>query len=99
MASRLTTRSEAETVGLPLRTFLYTLDQVGFLSNLTVEVVKERYVHFDGRSPGVRPRGKLLARNIALAGEVPDWRVAEAELVRWLKVLGFSVRDTWRVKS
>jgi hypothetical protein len=44
-----------------------------------------KIVFFDGRSVGAPPRDRLLARNIAPAGENPEWRIEEAEYIRWLK--------------
>ena len=73
-------------MGLPFRPFLYTLDQIADL--LAVDSVK-RFVHFDGRSLGVAPPDKLKACNIAPAGERPEWRIEEVELIRWFHRTGF----------
>lgn len=77
-----------DSVGLPQRPFLYTLDQIANLVAVDLLTVKAS-VHFEGRSVGARPVKKMLARNIAPEGERPDWRVAERELVRWLRTKGF----------
>ncbi len=89
---------DAEAIGLPLRPFLYTLDQIGTMLVLDEKAVKKR-VHFEGRAPGVRPRDRLLARNISPVDLPPEWRVAERELVRWLKVMGFRLYERGWVKG
>ena len=76
-------------VGIPPRPFLYTLDQIAELTNLAVATIKRSYVHFDKRTVGARRKDLLLAHNIAPEGEPPEWRVAERELIRWLKYQGF----------
>lgn len=78
-----------ERVGLPTRPFLYTLDQIATLIHVAEAQVKASYVYFEGRSTGTRRKDLMVARNIAPDGEKVEWRVAERELVRWLKVKGF----------
>jgi hypothetical protein len=90
-------RSEykADVVGLPSRPFTFTLDQVATLLSLTVETLSRNgYVHFEGRSRSVRTDRNMIARNIAPDDQTPEWRIAEAELVRWMKVLGFRFHET-----
>lgn len=83
--------SEAEKIGLPIRPFLYTLDQVAGLFQVQLVNLKSNYLHYEGRHIGVRPYDKLKAHNIAPNGETPDWRITEQELVRWLRFKGFKV--------
>lgn len=66
---------------LPPRLFLYTRDQ---LQEMLIVKDIDVYLHFDGRSVGTPRRDKMLARNIAPAGETPEWRVEEMEFVRWM---------------
>jgi hypothetical protein len=88
-----------ESVGLPIRPFLFTLDQVSTLVQVGEERLKRDYIHYDGRSIGVRPRDRMVAHNIAPEGVKPEWRVAERELIRWLKSRGFRVYDRgWPVQ-
>lgn len=83
-----------ESVGLPPRPFLYTLDQISTLLNVSVQDVKERYVYFEGRSTGRKSLRLLEARNIEPDSKArPEWRVAERELIRWMKHLGFKYYD------
>lgn len=78
----------ARNIGLPVRPFLYTLDQIATLLVLE-EPSLLRSIHFEGRTPGARHITKMVARNIAPTGESPEWRIAEREFVRWLRVKGF----------
>lgn len=83
--------SEPKKFGLPVRSFLYTLDQIATMVQVQIKHLKSTYIHFEERSVGFRPPGKISARNIAPNGESPDWRVAEEEFVRWLRYKGFKV--------
>lgn len=85
--------ADPEKIGLPARPFLYTLDQISVLIDVTEGQLKNSYIHFEGRSIGVASRRQLLARNIAPADKTPDWRVAERELIRWFKTMGFKYYD------
>lgn len=78
-----------EKVGLPLRPFLYSLDQLSVLLDVDEVALRSTYIHYEGRSIGFASKDRLLARNIAPADSTPDWRVAERELIRWLKFKGF----------
>jgi hypothetical protein len=77
-----------ESVGLPPRTFLYTLDQIAEMVAIPLPTLRQRYVYFDGHSIGALKRSMLLARNIS-PDDQADWRVAEAELIRWMKFKRF----------
>lgn len=86
--------SERETVNLPVRPFLFTLDQIGTLLNVTEERVRTGgYVFFAGRTAGVKSKDEMLAVNIAPQNQKPEWRIEERELIRWLKRKGFQVID------
>lgn len=85
-------------VGLPPQPFLYTLDQIAGCINRTTTTVAQ-YLHFAGVSPGRCPEDKMLAANLASVGQSADWRVADAELVRWLRFKGFKVYDAWSLAT
>ena len=51
------------------------------------------------RSVGTKTREQMLARNIAPRDKTPDWRVAEMELVRWMRFRGFRFYDRSTVRS
>jgi hypothetical protein len=82
---------QEDVFGLPMRVFLYTLDQIATMLQVPVKSVRESYIHFEERSIGFRPHSKMSARNIAPDGEKPEWRVTEKELVRWLRYRRFKV--------
>lgn len=86
-------RPSPNSVGLPVRAFLFTIDQISTMTNVDENTVKRHYLHFEGRALGPRPPAKMIARNIAPEGEKPDWRVAEREFLRWLRRQGFRVYD------
>jgi hypothetical protein len=78
-----------EKIGLPYRPFLFTLDQISSLLNVEVSALMRSYIYFDKRSTGIMSRDLMLARNIAPRDSKPEWRVAERELLRWMKRKGF----------
>ena len=86
-----------EKVGLPPVTFLYTLDQVANMLCMSVESFVSKYVYFMMVSRGVKSPHEMMARNIAKPGDKPDWRIPQAEFVRWLKLKGFKVQALGRV--
>lgn len=76
---------DPDDVGLPPRVFLYTLDQIAMMLELTLPYLKVRHVYFDGASVGRKEHYQMMARNIAPPDDKADWRVTEVELIRWLK--------------
>lgn len=79
---------ERDKIGLPFRVFLYTPDQIATMFSLTTEYVKKNVLFYDVREPGIRPKSKMRAVNIAPEGETPEWRVSEKELIRYLRNRG-----------
>lgn len=86
-------------VGLPPRVFLFTLDQIAFMLNISERAVAQTYTYFEGRSIGTRTRDRMIARNIAPDDRAPDWRVAEREFVRWMKLKGFRYYERGAVSN
>lgn len=84
---------ERDRIALPPRIFMYTPDQLAQLLSLTEAYVRQRLLWYDRREPGIRPREKLRAVNIAPEGETPEWRVAENELLRYLRLKGIKFYD------
>lgn len=76
-------------IGLPIVTFLYTLDQIAAMVNVDMHDLHYKYIYFLQRSTGPKPRTKMIARNIAPDDEPPDWRVSHTDFVRWLSGNGF----------
>jgi hypothetical protein len=91
-------KEPAEKIGLPPRPFLYTLDQIASLLDIGMKSIG-RQVWYDRRSIGVATRHQLTARNIAGPNDPPDWRVAETELLRWMRIKGFRYHETGRLRS
>lgn len=90
------TKKEKLKINLPVRPFLYTVDQIGTILALSDQQVK-RWLWLRDRMPGPRPHDKLEAVNIAPEGEPPAWRIAENELIRFLSHQGIPVYDrSWR---
>lgn len=72
-------------LGLPERPFLYTLDQVATLLSVNVDHLKLTLIYWKNRSVGYHKKDMLMAVNIAPVGKRPDWRIAEEELIRWMR--------------
>lgn len=86
-------KPERDRVGLPPRIFMYTPDQLAMLLELTEDYIRKRLLFYDRREPGVRPKERLRAVNIAPEGETPEWRVTETELLRYLRLKGIKFYD------
>lgn len=84
---------KAEQIGLPPRPFLYTVDQLSAVLSLTEQALHTRYLFHEGRDIGRRSVHQMVARNIAPPKDKPDWRVAEKELIRWMKLKRFKYYD------
>lgn len=86
--------ADRRSINLPVRPFLFTLDQVATLLSITETRLKQGgYLFFANRTPGVHSRDELLALNIAPPNKPAEWRVEERELIRWMKRKGFKVID------
>lgn len=79
---------EREKIGLPPRIFMYTADQIATMLELELDYVKKSLFFYDRREPGLTPKTKMRAINIAPEGETPEWRVTERELIRYLRSRG-----------
>lgn len=58
-----------------------------------------RHIYYYGRSTGVKPRDRMMARDINAGKGRAEWRVAEAEVVRWLRRSGFVISDRGWLKA
>lgn len=76
---------------MPMRVFMYTLDQIATMLCIEEKALKQNYLHYIGRSVGVRPPDRMEAKNIAPEGQPTEWRVVEREFIRWLRYKGFRV--------
>lgn len=89
----------AAQVGLPPRPFLYTLDQIAVMTGITETRLLQTHCFLEQRSLGSPGKHLLKCRNIAARDERPDWRILEAELIRWMKVKGFRYYEVGRFTS
>lgn len=86
-------------VRLPPRLFLYTMDQVAVILDVTTNQVKNNIAFFEGRSIGRSRKEEMRFRNIAAPDEKPDWRVSEHDLVRWLKFKGYKYYERGYIRT
>jgi hypothetical protein len=91
--NELVDKGKPQEVNIPMRPFLYTLDQIAALLSVDTRALQRSYLFYAGRSTGARRKDLILAHNIAPEGDKPEWRVAERELVRWFRYKGFKVVD------
>jgi hypothetical protein len=89
----------SRSVGLPMKPFLYTLDQVSALLEVEIDALYKHYIYYQGRSTGGVRKDLLIAHNIAPHDLKPDWRVGEKELVRWLRRKGFRYYDRASIRG
>ena len=76
---------------LPVRIFLYTIDQVCTILGVDEDTLCGRYLYFAGVSTGVQGR-RMLTHNVEIDPTArPRWRVAESEVLRYLAQSGFKV--------
>jgi hypothetical protein len=97
--SRPRLRPNPQAFGLPPRVFLYTPDQLATMLSTSEAYVRGKMMFYDGRSPGRQPKDKFLARNIAPTGQTPEWRVAEQELMRWLRYKRYRLYESAWARS
>lgn len=77
-------------VELPERLFLFTVDQISFMLEVSEQQIYDNYLFYEGRSVGVRPKDKMLARDISPPNAPkPDWRITDREFTRWMRLKGF----------
>jgi len=72
--------------GLPYRPFLYHLDQI---QDLLLINDLNPILYYDRRSTGIHKPQLLKAINVMPEGVKPEWRIEEAELLRWMQHMGF----------
>lgn len=89
----LMSKEDPSTIGLPPRPFLYTIDQLSVLTGISEQRLHQQHVYHETRDIGIKDRHHLTARNIARPDKEPDWRVAEKEFIRWMKLKGFKYYD------
>jgi hypothetical protein len=84
-------------VGLPPLVFMFTIDQISSMMNMSEKYVRAEYLFYLGRSTGLKKRHHMNAVNIAPEGEKAEWRVSWEEFLSWLKKMGFKASDVTRI--
>ncbi|MFD5451635.1 MULTISPECIES: hypothetical protein [Streptomyces] len=83
---------DPESVGLPVRFMLMTFDQVAMQLSLSeTYLASTGMVYYFGRSTGTPKPDQLKAYNIAPPTKKPEWRISEAEVIRYCKRRGIKI--------
>lgn len=90
---------EAASVNLPPTSFLYTIDQICQLVGMDQTQAMRTIFYYHMRSTGIHSPHLMMARNIAPPNADPEWRVAQREFVRWLKLKGFIIDQMLTVRK
>lgn len=94
----LSEKNVSET-NIPIRTFLYSLEQIEQMIGIPASALAQSYIYFQGRTIGIKRPWMIQARNIAGPDDIPEWRVADREFIRWLRNRGFRVIERGYVKD
>ena len=81
-------------VELPVHTFLYTIDQIAYMMNVSEKHLRDKTIWYIGREYGHFNVMRLKAINIRSHGDKPEWRVEEQEFIRFLKARRIKFRMT-----
>ena len=84
-------------VGMPSLVFMFTLDQIASMLNVSEDTVRLVYLYYQGRTSGMKRKHHMMAINIAPENENPIWRVSLEEYRRWLSKMGFRQGDITRM--
>lgn len=84
-------------VGLPDVVFMFTIDQIASMLNVSQDTIMSVYLYYQGRSTGMMARHHMKAINIAAEGQRAEWRVSLESLRTFLKKMGFQAKDFTRL--
>lgn len=84
-------------VGLPNLVFMFTIDQIASMMNVSENTVMGTYLYYMGRSTGMQKKHHMMAVNIAPEDQPAMWRVSLEEFRKWLKKMGFRQIDLTRL--
>ena len=89
-----TAKKVEERRGLPIKEFLYTLDQVCYLLAIPMNRI-ERHVRFTGGNFRQDSRARMGAINLIVDGakNETEWRVPESEVLAYMKARGFAIYE------
>lgn len=86
-------------LGLPIREFMYTLDQIAFLLDIDEAKLRRTMIHFNGRTVGVCDKDRMLAIDISPDDAAkPEWRVSERHLRAWMRFKGWRVYERSKIQ-
>ena len=97
MSGDTSANHKLEKVGLPVLVFMFTIDQIASMLNVSEDTVRLVYLYYQGRSSGLKKRHHMMAINIAPEDENAAWRVSLEEYRRWLSRMGFRSGDLTRM--
>lgn len=86
-------------IGLPPRTFLYTIDQIATMTQISETKLHMDHIYHEGRDIGHRDIHQMRAVNMAKPEDKPDWRIADKDFIRWMKLKGFKFYDRGTITS
>ncbi|ADD80839.1 gp053 [Rhodococcus phage ReqiDocB7] len=75
----------ADAIELPLKTFMYTVDQIAYMFDISEKHLREKILFYVGREMKKQDPMMLRAINIRGLNEAAEWRVTEEELIRWCR--------------
>ena len=85
-------------VGLPSLVFMFTIDQIASMLNISEDTVSGVYLYYQGRSTGMKKKHHMVAINIAPEdNEKAVWRVSLEEFRLWLRKMGVRQADWSRI--
>lgn len=85
-------------VGMPNLVFMFTVDQIASMLNISEDSVISTYLYFQGRTTGMKKKHHMFAVNIAPdSSEKAMWRVSLEEFRKWLSRMGFKQSDMTRL--
>lgn len=84
---------------LPVKVFLYNLEQIATMLDVTEKYLKRSIIYFQGRETVRWASQDMVAINIAKVNAPPEWRVSEAEFIRWMKFKGIKFTAPARVNG
>ena len=70
---------------LPVKTFMYTIEQIAYMLDVTEQTVKKRILYYQGRERRKWTNDDLVAVNFSRQDEKPEWRISEEEFIRWMR--------------
>lgn len=84
---------DQQSVGLPPLIFMFTIDQLAVMLNITEQHLMTAYLYYVGRSSGIKKAHQMSAINIAPDSAPPEWRISSREFFKWCHRKGITVNQ------